>query len=468
MKIEEVFHELSGGTKIPSTSEIVTMLTTRDIPFPDIEAIEAQWNPSGHDIFDKTIRKDKTVKKEVEGRKVEDIEPVARIALALQKLIVKRAASFLFGLGEKVGTKKSLTENESFVLGAVKKILRDNKTKSHNKEFARDLFKCTEVAELWVPVHSDKSDRYGFESEFRIRKQILSFSKGHKLYPKFDDTGDLIAFSFESTIKKEGKEVRTLTTYTDSEKVKWELVDGYWNETERKVNPIGKIPIVYARQEQTEWADVQNVIDRLEKLLSNYSDTIDYHASPTIFVQGEIKGFSKKGESGKIIEGENNAKAEYLSWDQAPDAVKLEIENDLRMIFSLTQTPDISFESVKGIGTISGVALKLLFLDAHLKVEDKKDIFDDFLTRRYNILKAYIGEMSNQLKSSSRSLALNPVITPYMIDDPKSKIETLSSAIGGGQLISRRTAVTRLGFTKDINGELAEIKKDESGNSLLS
>lgn len=51
--------------------------------------------------------------------------------------------------------------------------------------------------------------------------------------------------------------------------------------------------------------------------------------------------------------------------------MKLEIDTLLRMIYTITQTPDISFDTVKGIGAVSGVALKLLFMDAHLKVQDK-------------------------------------------------------------------------------------------------
>mgnify|MGYP007057868075 FL=1 len=84
------------------------------------------------------------------------------------------------------------------------------------------------------------------------------------------------------------------------------------------------------RQPAVEWEDVQNLIDRLEKLLSNFADTNDYHASPKIFTTGTILGWAKKGESGAVIEGEEGATAQYLSWAQAPESVKLEIETLLR------------------------------------------------------------------------------------------------------------------------------------------
>lgn len=445
-------------------AELIQLLKERQSEAPDMAKIEKQWNPKGHDINDPVKRPDKTVTRDVNGESVNAIEPVARIALALQKLIVRRAASFLFGNEVVINSGKlNLSPQEQTALDALRKIQSLNKEKSQNKELARELFKCTEVAEIWYTVEHKGSELYGFKSDLKVKNMVLTPSKGLKLYPLFDDKGDMVAFSYEYKRKEGGNDVTFFETYTDSERIVWKSDGGKWDEVTRVDNPIQKIPVVYASQEQSEWTDVQSLIDRLEKLLSNYADTIDYHASPTIFIQGHVEGFSKKGESGKIIEGDNGATAQYLSWDQAPDAVKLEIENDLRMIFSITQTPDISFESVKGIGAISGIALKLLFLDAHLKVEDKKEIFDEFLTRRYNILKAYVGTMNQSLRAAADGLELEPEITPYMIADEQSLIEMLSTATGGKQIVSRKTAIKILDWADDVEGELEAIEEEEVG-----
>jgi SPP1 family phage portal protein len=234
------------------------------------------------------------------------------------------------------------------------------------------------------------------------------------------------------------------------------MVEGY-----PKANPIGKIPVVYASQPQTEWEDVQPLIDRLEKLLSNFADTNDYHASPKIFVEGTVKGFCRKGEAGGIIEGEDGAKASYLSWSSAPESVKLEIDTLLRMIYTITQTPDISFDTVKGIGAVSGVALKLLFMDAHLKVQDKTEIFDEYLQRRANIVKAYIGVADVTKKEAADALMVKPKITPYIIEDDASKIAVLTAANGGKAVASQATTVKRLGWTDDPDAELEAIQAEE-------
>lgn len=53
----------------------------------------SQLEPELHDVSNPLIRKDKVIKTD-SGT---ETESVARIALALQKLIVKRAVAFLFG-----------------------------------------------------------------------------------------------------------------------------------------------------------------------------------------------------------------------------------------------------------------------------------------------------------------------------------------------------------------------------------
>ena len=234
---------------------------------------------------------------------------------------------------------------------------------------------------------------------------------------------------------------------------------------------IGKIPVVYGCQPKVEWEDVQSLIERLEKLLSNFADTNDYHASPKIFVEGKIIGFARKGEAGGIIEGEEGAKAQYLSWQSAPESVKLEIETLLKMIYTITQTPDISFDTVKGIGSVSGIALKLLFMDAHLKVQDKCEIFNEYIQRRINVVKAFLAIANKQeqgWQEAAEHLVVEPIITPYIIEDEQSKINILTAANGNKQIASRKATVQRLGWADDVDEEIKAIETEEAQeNSFL-
>jgi SPP1 family phage portal protein len=230
---------------------------------------------------------------------------------------------------------------------------------------------------------------------------------------------------------------------------------------------IKKIPVIYAKQDEVEWNDVQWSVDRLEYLLSNFADTNDYHSAPKIFIQGKIVGFAKKGESGTILEGEKDSTATYLSWNHAPEAVKLEIETLLRFIYSFTQTPDISFEAVKGLNEISGEALKMLFLDAHLKVLEKREIFDEYLQRRVNLIKAFVGTLDNALKPVASKIRIIPEIQPFIINSIKDLIDMLTSAVQAG-IMSRKQAVIMLDMAENVDEELAQIEKEEKERNTMS
>src|SRR5690606_25512390 len=135
-----------------------------------------------------------------------------------------------------------------------------------------------------------------------------------------------------------------------------------------------------------------------------------------VFVTGDIISMPGKGESGKVIQGKQGAEAKYLSWNNAPEAIKLEIETLLRFIFSFTQTVDVSFDSVKGLQSISGIALEMLLMDAKLKIEEKKEILDDYLQRRVNIQKRIAGILLG-LKKEAESLHIEPEIVPFFVND---------------------------------------------------
>ena len=479
MKIEEVFNR-------ESQSDIIAELKSkRYIEQPDESDSIKGLDPKKHDVFNKALRPDKKVKIDTDNDSPDAktvvtsengnpesgfrYEPVARIALALQKLIVKRAVAFIFG--NKVGLNaETENDNQLAVLKAVKRVLYDVKEKSLNRKVARQIFSCTECAELWYPVEKPNTT-YGFPSKFKLRCAVFSPLLGDTLYPYFDESGDMVAFSREfSRVDNNKVKHDYFETYTDKAHFMWtlggtgyELVEGYPKEI-----AIGKIPVVFGNQEQVEWSDVQILIDRLEKLLSNFADTNDYHAAPKIFVQGEVKGFSKKGESGAILEGEEGATAQYLSWQNAPESVKLEIETLLRMIHTISQTPDISFDSVKGLGAISGVALKLLFMDAHLKVADHQEVFDEYLQRRINVIKAYIGKFNTKLESDAESIQIEPEITPYMIEDELAAITKWTTANGGKPVVSQKLSAKLAGLSKDPEADFEQMQAENDRANQFS
>jgi len=464
MKLNEILSQ-SGDDAVSA------LKNRRYTDLPDAAAAAKALEPEKHNINNPLLRPDKKVKVDDAGSesagKVIDagegaagykIEKVARIRLALQKLIIKRSVAFLFG-NPVAYHATARTDAEKALLKGLKRILYDVKSNSLNRRVARAVFGFKECAELWYPVERPNHD-YGFPSTFKLRCLLLSPAFGDTLYPYFDETGDMTAFSREFVRDK----VTFFETYTDTAQYLWAqgaagyaLVEGY-----PKPIAIGKIPVVYAYQEEFETQDVDALIDRLELLLSNFADTNDYHAAPKIFVKGELKGFSKKGESGAIIEGEDGSDAKYLAWQNAPESVRLEMETLLRMIYTITQTPDISFDSVKGLGAISGIALKLLFMDAHLKVRDKLEIFDAYLQRRVNVVTSFLAHFNTALQDAAKALEIEPEVTPYMLSSEMDEVKLWLEANGNKPLVSHKQSVRAANLSQDPDADWIEIENENA------
>ena len=390
----------------------------RDTTAPDPTAARRALDPRQHPVNNPLLRRDKRVSTS-EGLYT---EPVARIALPLQQLIIKRSVAFLFGKPVRYEYTQDTQEHEQ-AFAMLESILAQAKENSLNRRLARAVFSYGECAELWhaLPL-ATPSLAYGIPCAFKLRCSLFSPAFGDSLYPFFDAVGDMVAFSRAYTADDPSSSLHGkaayFETYTADFHYLWKNTLGDWTLEEGYpvANPIGKIPVVYAHQPQRETQIVDPLIERLEHLLSNFAETNDYHASPKIFVTGHIQGWSKKGEAGSIIEGDKDASMQYISWNSAPESVKLEMDTLLRMIYTLTQTPDISFQNLHSMGTPSGAALKLLFLDASLKVQDKREIFDAYLARRLSILKEYLALLHTPLREAATSLQVKAMIQPLIND----------------------------------------------------
>ncbi|MVM33610.1 phage portal protein [Spirosoma sp. HMF4905] len=453
--------------QITQTDQIEESIKILSATVPDckVEDYRNQYEITDkREIMDVTKRPNKTIKVDETTTR---LEYVNRLALPLQKRIVNSTVSFTFGNPVELVCEADEETTEGQILTAVKRMLSDNKIDSFNRGIARDLARCTEVAECWFPVPTEEShDHYGFTTSFKIRVQQFSPWNGDMLYPFFDKTGDMIAFSRAFAQKEDGKDVRYFEVYTDEEKVIWKNAGQGWEEESKEPNVLKKIPVVYAKQDRVEWHDVETMINRLEKVLSNFGDTNDYFGSPILGIWGKIMGLSAKGTQGKVMEFEGDAKAEYISWDQAPESVKFEVENLFRLIYGLSQTPDLSFDSVKGLD-ISGIAMRFLFMDAHLKVQDKREILDAYLQRRINILKAFVGVLNTTWRKQSLKLEIAPKIVPFIITNEKDIIDLLSEATGGKPVISQKTAVGMTGLVDDVEEEYKQIQQEqEQANKL--
>lgn len=418
-----------------------------------------------HDILDTAKRPDKTVGTGDEKKTVE----VARNVVTLQKKITRIATAFLFGEPVKLVLKSDADKYQQ-AYDAIRQVWYDNKLDYFNRSLMRSVCIETDAAELWyVSIDPETNEK-------KYRVILLSEATGNRIYPHFDDNGDMDAFVRKYTTNYlEGdmglvKKKDVIEIYLAGNIIVYEKNGTEWQETRNETTLYKKIPVIYYQQDAPEWADVQTLIDRLEMVLSRHSDTNDYYGAPILKIFGEIVKLPDKTEDGRILQfksierasgGFDHGDAEYISWDASPESIKLEVDNLLNLIYSLTSTPDISFDKLRGIANISGVALRMMFLDAMLKAREKQEIYGEGLQRRINLLKELIG---------STNVALAPLMGDIQIGiefhDPLPQnimelVESLSVARGGEATISRETAVKRHPYVEDPQAELEAIEAEK-------
>lgn len=457
--------------------QIYSLITSRKKPFKiPFEVIENEYDPYKHKVMNQMFRKRKVVKVKTDKIDQRTGEPIykekkverCRVAVPFQRVIVERTVGFLFSssVQYQLSSDRQYTAKESDVFKAVLKILSDNKIKYIDKKIGRTLFHERECAELWYYT----LDEQGKPQDMRVK--ILSPTRGDKLYPHFDEYDRMDGFARKYSVYDEQGKVQThFDVYTDK------LVYKYVNDgtglrlsEQPKQHGFTKIPVIYYRQEESEWTPVQPIIERVEELLSNWGDTNDYFGSPAYFFKGTMNGFADKGEQGRVYQGSgSDSDMKVLSWDSSPNSIQGELANLINIIFSYTQTPDISFENMKTLGgNTSGVAIRLMFTDPHMKAEMKIELFGEMFTRRYNLVQnGYVTSIKAVPESSYANISVEPVFKPYLPKNEVEEMQIITMATGSKPTMSQQEGV-RLNPKVSNPDEVLKQIQEETQSELMN
>jgi hypothetical protein len=106
-------------------------------------------------------------------------------------------------------------------------------------------------------------------------------------------------------------------------------------------------------------------------------------------------------------------------------------------------------------------------MDAHLKVQAKRRIFDTYLIRRINIIKAWLCILEPKFKSV-KNMFIEAEIIPYTIIDHKELYEYLTIANGNQPVISQETSIGMTGQVDNVEIELDKIVKETKARELVN
>ncbi len=459
----------------------------RRTDMPKTDENLADWSPDRHEIMDeskykkiKVLVKMEETKFDPESGKTTKIpaqyeykEP-NRISLPIEQDIVNIHTAFTVGTEP---TLKCETEDddERSVFEAVKQIFKKNKLKYQNRKIVRSWLSEQEVAEYWYVVPDDgfwaKLKRkiasiFGKKTpKYRIKSQIWSPFRGDTLYPFFDESGGMVAFSREyKKTDLDGNKRTAFMTVTKDRVYQWEF-DKEWSEnTERSFeHKLPKLPVIYAHRPDTLCAKIKQLRIRLEKCLSGYADCIDNHFFPLLMLFGELQPDILSGDTRKRMMqlAGDGANAKYLTWNQSSDPIKVEIETYFNQIYGLTNTPRISFDQLKGTGNaLSGTAFRYVFMAAHMAVQNHAEELGEFFQRRVSLLTYSVGAMNSSLFLASETTDIETELVPFMIDSDREKVETAAAAVSGG-VWSTEHGIAYCSNYGELQDELQQIREEQ-------
>lgn len=454
--------DILGGNL--SERERITALKQKTINVPlwtGKQGLINEYDPTKHPVMDKFIYPDLV--------KDDGIERVTRITLSFQRLAAKRMSELLCGIPVK-RIYKPENEKQKQVATYIEKIFDRNRINSVNTDRTNALFAGCEIFTLWYAVEQ-RNDLYGFSSPLKLRCRTFSPLLGDELYPFFDEYGDMTAMSIGYIRKVGRKSIQYFDTYTDDRHIKWSNESGEWAIVEDEQTTLGKIPGIYVFRPTPIWEDTSRNVYEMEWTLSRNGNYLRENSKPKFIVcadeiiqYGDEKSGNKEFKS--VMQYPTGAKAEYVTWSQAIESLKFQIDTLRNVFFTQLQLPDWSYEKMSQ-QALSGESRKQMFIDAELKVQDESGRWLEFFDREINVAKAFLKLMLGAAwEKDIDALPVESIITPYRITDRKEEVETLMTANGNKPIMSQRESIEEYGHSDDVDQTLAEIAEENKADSF--
>jgi hypothetical protein len=447
-----------------------------------------QYEPANHKVTEASHRKDREVMKPVydsngqeelipegmpgagEPRMRSTTEKVARITSSAQKMIVQWACQIAAGVPVEVTPPNDMKPDtaEEKLYKMLLRTLKDNKIEYLDKEILR-LKKTYKIcAEVWFSeecLTTYWKDLGNTGSKFKMRLMIMSPETGDTLYPIKNGIGKMIALGreYKALEGDDNKEVSKFDLFTKDAIYTYTQANGGWlldAEATKKLS-YGKCNFIVHEQAAVEWADVQGKIERLETVYSNHADQNDATAFPILVAKGKLTGYAARGETGKTFETSEDGDLKFLEATGAPESVKMERDNLIKLIYDETFTPQISFSDATSLGAnVPGVTMKLFFLPATLKaMNEQSGGWGMCVQRRFNFLLTAMKVINTSL--ATVEIEVTPRFSIFMPSNDVEKYQNIISLVAAG-LLSKSKAIEMLALTDDHAEEFERIQKELS------
>lgn len=383
------------------------------------------------------------------------LEKVWKLPVPYQTYINEIALVFLYGRPVKW---TQLSEGTDEAFARFQELIKRTRFDSKIRQCKRLAGIETESAMLFR-VFKDEDGK----PDVQIR--VLAKSKGDEIFTRWDQYENLISVAWGYNVREaDNKIVAHFDIFTPEFIYRCTRKSIGW-DVEREVNLIGKIPIILFQQEK-EWDGVEHLINREEMIASRTADTNDYFADPIAVMAADlIKNLPEKKEAAKTLYTNDKDSVDkamkYVTWDNAPQSKKDELEWLQNHILTNTFTPHITLDTLKSLSQLSAKALRTVMMLADIKAAKRKETHDELLDRTGSLYTAIIGNVTDvHLKSQCDNLKVGHEYQEPFGDDIADTLKNIIDAMDGG-ILSTESGVEQNPLVKDSARELERLKSEQ-------
>lgn len=292
---------------------------------------------------------------------------------------------------------------------------------------------------------------------------VAARSTGYKLRPLFDQYRNLVAYAYGYTTKSSNGNVEHWDILTPERTFSCTRGQMGWDVIPY-LNPTGKINAIYAKQPKA-WDGAERRIDREEQLDSKVADTNNYFADPIAAASADVVQMMNKNNQqeriGQLIQlTGKDSRFEYINPPQNSESRRDEMAVLADSILFDTFTPDFSFDRLKGVGTLSGEAIKNAMVLGYIKRARNIESWKEYIDRTRNVIIAVLGELHPDKKEALDKLVIEFEFAEPFASDQQNKWMAIANLYKSG-VLSLEEAVRLLALAKAPEEEVERLKAQQ-------
>lgn len=422
----------------------IDMMQNRD---SEVDCAIKEYNPQTHDVMSRPNKYRKN-----DAPYISEKLPRSR-----QRYINEVELFFL--LGNPIRWKKENGSDEVFRLFT--DFLKNTRFNSTMRQAKRLAGAETESAKIY---HLYRDDRTG---DRQVKSMVMARSNGYKLRPLFDQYGNMNAFAYGYKLKERGKTVQHWDIQT-SDMLFYCRKGNIGYEVESYPNPTGKINVLYYYQPKA-WDGAEPRLNREEILDSKVGDTNNYFSDPIAVASADvIQMMSDPNKPGKLIQCQGvNSKFEYVNPPQSSETRDAEKQDLNDSILFDTFTPDFSFDKIKGMGTLSGDAIKNAMILGFIKRDNRKETYEELVDREKNLIISILKYLHPDKATELDKLEISFDFSEPFVEDKQKTWASIGKLYTDG-IASLEQVVQMLALTDAPEEEIERIKDAKQSEGLKS